>query len=51
VSAGSLADVATIVLAVGGAATIAGAVVWLTAPRASVAVGTTGSALFLTGRF
>jgi hypothetical protein len=51
VHAGQLADVATVVLIAGGVATAAGIVVWLTAPKASVAVGTNGSMVFLRGTF
>jgi hypothetical protein len=51
VSAHGLADGATIGFLAGAVATAAGAVVWFTAPRAPVSVGTNGRSLFLTGSF
>jgi tetratricopeptide (TPR) repeat protein len=51
VSAAGRGDVATVVFVAGAAAAAAGVVVWLTAPSAPVAVGTTGEAIFMTGRF
>jgi hypothetical protein len=51
VDAGNLADVASVVLVAGAVATAAGAVLWLTAPRAPVAVGTNGTGVFLAGSF
>jgi hypothetical protein len=51
VGAGGLADAATVVLVTGAVLTAAGVVVWLTAPKAPVAVGTNGSAVFLAGSF
>ena len=54
VNAGNLADVASVVLIAGGVVTAAGLVVWLTAPKAHtapLAVGTSGSSVFLTGSF
>ena len=50
-SSGHLADVASVVLGVGAAATIAGAVVWLTAPKAPVSVGTNGTSVCVAGSF
>ena len=51
ISSGHLADVASVVLGVGAAATIAGAVLWLTAPRAPVSVGTNGTSVYVAGSF
>ncbi len=51
VKAVQLADAATVVLAVGGAATVTGIVVLLTAPKAPVSVGTTGTSVVVSGRF
>jgi hypothetical protein len=51
VSASNLADVASVVLVAGAVATAAGAVLWLTAPRAPVAVGTNGTGVILAGSF
>jgi hypothetical protein len=51
VQAGHLADIATVALAVGGAATLTGIVLLVTAPKAQITVGTTGTALVLSGRF
>lgn len=46
-----LGNVATIV-AIGGAATaVAGIIVWLTAPRSTIQVGTNGQQAFVSGRF
>jgi hypothetical protein len=51
VRAGQLADAATVVLAAGAAIAVVGAVVWLTAPRAAVSVGTNGRVLFVSASF
>ena len=51
VHAGQMADAATVVLAVGAAATAAGAVIWLTAPRARVSVGVNVQGVTLSGNF
>jgi serine/threonine-protein kinase len=51
VSATGLANGASVVFVIGAAATVGGAVVWLTAPRAPVAVGTNGRELLLSGSF
>jgi hypothetical protein len=51
VSAGQLADVATVVLIGGGVLTAAGAVIWITAPTGQVAVGTNGRGVFAVGSF
>jgi hypothetical protein len=51
VAAGNLADVGTVVVVAGAVVTAVGAVVWLTAPKGPVAVGTNGSAVFLSGSF
>jgi hypothetical protein len=51
VAAGHIADIATAVLIGGGVATAVGAVLLITAPKAQVTVGTTGTALVLSGRF
>jgi hypothetical protein len=46
-----LADAATIVFAVGAAATAAGAVIWLTAPKAPIAVGANLNGVLVSGTF
>jgi hypothetical protein len=51
VSAGSTADVATVVVSVGAALAVGGLVFWLTAPSAQVRVGTNGAGLFVRGAF
>lgn len=51
ISAGTIADAATVADVVGGVLVGAGAVVWLTAPRSSVSVGASGRALFVRGSF
>jgi hypothetical protein len=53
VNAGKLADTATVLWIVGGVATAAGIVVWLTAPKAPahVSVGASGPAVFVRGEF
>jgi tetratricopeptide (TPR) repeat protein len=51
ISAGNLADAATVADVAGGVLLGAGAVIWITAPRASVSVGASGRALFLRGSF
>jgi hypothetical protein len=50
-SAVSEGNAATVVLSVGAAIAAVGVVVWLTAPRAKVAVGTNGHELILEGSF
>jgi len=50
-SSGSLADAATVAVIAGAVAAGAGVVIWVTAPSAHVSVGTTGSAVILSGRF
>jgi hypothetical protein len=44
-------DLATVVVGVGAAVTVVGAVVWLTAPTGPVAISTNGSGLLLRGAF
>jgi serine/threonine-protein kinase len=51
VSAHGLADGASVVFVAGAVVAATGAVVWLTAPRAPVAVGANGRGLFLAGTF
>jgi tetratricopeptide (TPR) repeat protein len=51
VSAGHLADAASVVFVAGAVATGAGVVIWLTAPRAPVSVGANGRAVFVFGSF
>jgi hypothetical protein len=51
VSARSLADGASVVFVAGAVATAAGVVIWLTAPRAPVAVGVNGQGVLLSGSF
>jgi hypothetical protein len=51
VHAGQLADVATVVLVAGGVVTGAGLVIWLTAPKSRVAIGTSGPSLVMSGKF
>jgi hypothetical protein len=51
VAAGHLADIATGVLIGGGAAALTGVVLLVTTPKAQITVGTTGTALVLSGRF
>lgn len=50
-SAVGTGNAATILVLAGGAVTAAGVVVWLTAPRATVTVGTNGRDLLLRGSF
>jgi hypothetical protein len=50
-SATNLANAASVTFGVGAAALVAGAVVWWTAPKGSVAVGTNGREVLLTGTF
>lgn len=50
-SAVSQGTVATVVVCVGAAVAVTGVVLWLTAPRAPVAVGASGSQLLLRGTF
>lgn len=50
-SAVKMADAATVTVAAGAALAVAGTVFWLTAPKAHVAVGTTGRGLFVAGSF
>jgi hypothetical protein len=49
--AAHLADVATGVVVAGAAVAVAGAILWITAPRATVAVGTSGHQVILRGTF
>jgi hypothetical protein len=49
INAHQQADTASIVFAVGAVATVTGLVIWLTAPRAPIAVGWTGKGLLLSG--
>jgi hypothetical protein len=51
VSAHGLADGASIVFVAGAVVAATGAVVWLTAPKAPVSVGTNGHGLLLSGSF
>ena len=51
IRAGHLADVATVVVAAGSAVTVAGALVWLTAPKSPVSVGSNGRDVFMFGTF
>jgi hypothetical protein len=51
VSALNTGNLATVVVGIGAAAAVAGAIVWFTAPDAPVTVGTSGSALLIGGRF
>jgi hypothetical protein len=51
VSAVSLGNAATAIVGIGAAVAVGGAVLWLTAPSASVQVGTTGTGAFVSGRF
>jgi hypothetical protein len=51
VHAGQLADVGTVVLVAGGVVAGAGLVVWLTAPKAPIAMGMNGPSLVVSGRF
>jgi hypothetical protein len=51
VSALGTGNLATVVVGIGAAAVVAGAIVWFTAPDAPVTVGTNGSALLVGGRF
>jgi hypothetical protein len=47
----SAGNAATVVFAVGGVLAAAGIVVWLTAPRAPVTVGTNGTEVVVGGAF
>ncbi len=49
--AANLGDAGTIAALVGATVTVAGVIVWLTAPKAHVALGTNGHELFLRGMF
>jgi hypothetical protein len=49
VRARELSDAASVVLAAGAAVTIAGAVVWWTAPKARISVGVIGAGVLLSG--
>ena len=51
VSAVNMGNLGTILVGVGAAVTAAGAVVWLTAPDSKVSVGTSGSAVLVSGSF
>ena len=51
VQAGRLADIATAALAIGAVTTVTGVVLLVTAPKAQITVGTTGTTLLLSGRF
>jgi hypothetical protein len=51
VSAVNTGNLATIVLAVGGATAVAGGILWITAPDRNVTLGTSGQALVLRGVF
>jgi hypothetical protein len=50
-SALNTGNLATVIVGIGAAAAVAGAIVWFTAPDAPVTVGTSGSALLIGGRF
>jgi hypothetical protein len=50
-NATSLANAASVTFGVGAAAMVAGVVVWWTAPKGSVAVGTNGREVLFSGTF
>jgi hypothetical protein len=51
VSAAHLADTATVVMGIGAAVAVAGAVFWFAAPKGPISVGTSGSAVIVRGSF
>lgn len=51
VSAAHLADTATVVMGIGAAVAVAGAVFWFASPKGPMSVGTSGSAVIVRGSF